>query len=276
MQQNKEFRNKSKRFWANVRLISETVGYTNRGEGTIKTPTLEDILECYELKELNMSLISSDGRRPTDFAAELIEYFDYRSKTLNTDVQFNLMDADEAEKIFNLLYKKIQPPDELLPMNKQKGEMKKPAFFTGIINMIVYQEYSNNFDYDPRNLTLITKDSNPVRTLARRVDGAYPSSINPIALWEIKEYYYTTTFGSRVADGVYESLLDGLELEDLFEDEKIKVLHYLMVDSHYTWWECGKSYLCRLVDMLNMGYVDAIFFGKEVIKELPSVAKTWE
>ena len=32
-----------------------------------------------------------------------------------------------------------------------------------------------------------------------------------MALWEIKEYYYTTTFGSRVADGVYETLLDGLE-----------------------------------------------------------------
>jgi hypothetical protein len=39
-----------------------------------------------------------------------------------------------------------------------------------------------------------------------------PGTVNPIAIWEIKEYYYTTTFGSRVADGVYETLLDGMEL----------------------------------------------------------------
>ena len=39
--------------------------------------------------------------------------------------------------------------------------------------------------------------------------------MNPIAVWELKEYYYTTTFGSRVADGIYETLLDGMELEDM-------------------------------------------------------------
>ena len=35
------------------------------------------------------------------------------------------------------------------------------------------------------------------------------------ARWEIKEYYGTTTLGSRVADGVYETMLDGLELREL-------------------------------------------------------------
>lgn len=55
-------------------------------------------------------------------------------------------------------------------------------------------------------------DGVPLWTLARRVEGAFPSPVNPVAVWEIKEYYYTTTFGSRVADGVYESLLDGMEL----------------------------------------------------------------
>ena len=67
-------------------------------------------------------------------------------------------------------------------------------------------------DYDPRALTTITRDAMPLRTLARRVDGAFPTAVNPISIWEIKEYYYTTTFGSRVADGVYETLLDGMEL----------------------------------------------------------------
>jgi hypothetical protein len=30
-------------------------------------------------------------------------------------------------------------------------------------------------DYDPRELTTITKDGEPVRTLARRIDGAFPA-----------------------------------------------------------------------------------------------------
>src|SRR5208282_766488 len=90
-------------------------------------------------------------------------------------------------------------------------------------------------DYDPHSLTTVTRAGIPLRTLARRVDGGFPSTVNPIAVWEIKEYYYTTTFGSRVADGVYETLLDGMELAELREKEGIHVLHYLFVDAHYTW-----------------------------------------
>lgn len=99
--------------------------------------------------------------------------------------------------------------------------------------------------------------------------------INPLAVWEIKEYYYTTTFGSRVADGVYESLLDGMELEELREHEGIHVQHLLMVDSHFTWWVKGRSYLCRLIDMLHMEYVDEILFGYEVVERLPDIARDW-
>ena len=126
-----------------------------------------------------------------------------------------------------------------------------------------------------RELTTITRAGVPVRTLARRVDGAFPSTINPVAVWEIKEYYYTTTFGSRVADGIYETLLDGMELEELRQKENIEVLHYLMLDAHYTWWDCGRSYLCRVIDMLHMGYVDEVLFGYEVIERLPALVKEW-
>ena len=130
-------------------------------------------------------------------------------------------------------------------------------------------------DYDPRQLTTITSDGVPLRTLARRIDGAFPSAVNPIAVWEVKEYYYTTTFGSRIADGVYETLLDGMELEELREQENINVKHYLMTDAHFTWWECGKPYLCRMFDMLHMGYVDEILFGREVVEEMPRIVSEW-
>ena len=96
-----------------------------------------------------------------------------------------------------------------------------------------------------------------------------------LAVWEIKEYYYTTTFGSRVADGVYETLLDGMEIEELASAENVNVLHYLMIDAHGTWWNDGKSYLCRIVDMLHMGYVDEVLVGREIITRLPMLVKEW-
>ncbi len=78
-----------------------------------------------------------------------------------------------------------------------------------------------------------------------------------------------------MADGVYETLLDGLELEELRKEEGIDVKHYLFVDSHFTWWECGRSYLCRMVDMLHMGYVDEVLFGKQVEADLPRLVQEW-
>ncbi len=94
-------------------------------------------------------------------------------------------------------------------------------------------------------------------------------------MWEIKEYYYTTTFGSRVSGGVYETLLDGMEVEELHEHEHIDLKHYLIADAHFTWWECGKPYLCRMFDMLHMGYADEILFGREVVEEMPRIVSEW-
>lgn len=185
------------------------------------------------------------------------------------------MDAPDAKALFESMCGKLGPSCPL-PMNKQKGEKKAPAFLTGIVNMLIESNAEGlPCDYDPRELTTVTKDGAPLRTLARRVDGAFPSTVNPIAVWEIKEYYYTTTFGSRVADGVYESLLDGMELEELRDETGIDVKHYLVVDSKYTWWACGRSYLCRIIDMLHMGYVDEVLFGREVVERLPALVKEW-
>ena len=65
------------------------------------------------------------------------------------------------------------------------------------------------------------------------------------------------------------------EIEELRREEGIDVKHCLMVDAHYTWWDCGKSYLCRILDMLHMGYVDEVLFGREVVEQLPKLVKEW-
>lgn len=186
------------------------------------------------------------------------------------------MNKVSAEVEFKRLRRKLKPQCPL-PMNKQKAEKRNYAFLTGMVNMLVEANIGNTpCDYDPRSLTTMTHDSMPLRTLSRRVDGAFPSVVNPIAIWEIKEYYYTTTFGSRVADGVYETLLDGMELEELEAAADRKIQHVLFIDDYFTWWECGRSYLCRMIDMLHMGYVDEVVFGREVLTRLPTLAQEWK
>ena len=74
---------------------------------------------------------------------------------------------------------------------------------------------------------------------------------------------------------MYETLLDGMEIEEFRKNLGVDVKHYLMTDSHFTWWGCGKSYLCRIVDMLHMGYVDEVLFGREVVERLPEIVKEW-
>lgn len=274
MQPNSKFSNMPKSFWATVRTVSQEIGYTIRGQGTVKVPTVAEIKKAFHALNLDSDVVAKNGS-PTQLTTDLIAYYDYRADVLNNYVEPRLMDADRAKAEFEKLYDELDPACPI-PMNKQKGEKKAPAYLTGIINMLVEANAEGlPCDYDPRKLTTVTMNGAPLRTLARRVDGAFSSAVNPTAIWEIKEYYYTTTFGSRVADGVYESLLDGMELEELHEHENIKVLHYLMIDAHYTWWDCGKSYLCRIVDMLHMGYVNEVLFGYEIIERLPSLVKEW-
>lgn len=265
-----------KHFWAHVRSVSEEVGYTVRGQGTIKVPSLHEVSGALKSLSLRTEHITADENTPSDFGQSLIDYFQYRAEILNRFVEPRLQDAAAAELLFEKLRKQYKPPPQILPMNKQKGEKKATAYLTAIINILIKAHGDGmDCDYDPRSLTTITAHGKPLRTLARRVDGAFPSVVNPIAVWEIKEYYYTTTFGSRVADGVYETLLDGMELEELREHEDVDVKHYLMVDAHYTWWDCGRSYLCRIIDMLHMGYVDEVLFGREVVDRLPRIVPEW-
>ncbi|GFO73595.1 hypothetical protein BJAS_P4493 [Bathymodiolus japonicus methanotrophic gill symbiont] len=274
MKANSEYLQMPRHFWAYVRTISQGCGYTDRKTKKVKIPTIESIIKAFDDLGLDISEILHNGHL-TDFGTQLLGYFEYRANVLNDYVKPRLMNKDQAQQVFEELYSELSPNCPL-PMNKQKGEKKANAFFTCIINILIEHEINGRIcDYDPRKLTTVTNGGCPLRTLARRVDGAYPSVVNPTAIWEIKEYYYTTTFGSRVADGVYETLLDGMELSELHEHEGIKVHHYLMIDDYFTWWECGRSYLCRIIDMLHMGYADEVLFGYEVVERIPKIVNEW-
>ncbi len=128
------------------------------------------------------------------------------------------------------------------------------------------------FNDNPLGLSFVLDDNGIlVGSSSRRFDGAYPGIVNPKAVWEIKEYYYTTTFGSRVADGLYETQLDGYEFRELNNEHAKKVFHIFFIDAYRAWLGDGKSYLCRIIDFLNAGFVDEVIFGREVLTRWPEL-----
>ncbi len=274
MQANPEFRSLDKAFWAHARTVSEIGGYTRQSQVRAYSP--DEIIQVLSQAGFNTNYLLSNNAGATPLLQRLAAYFAYRASILNDVIRPYLMTAEQASEVFHEHYARLRPV-RLSPMNKQTGLKKQPAYLTGLVNMLIEAHLGDlPCNYDPRQLTTITRDGQPLRTLARRVDGCFPAVVNPIALWEIKEYYYTTTFGSRIADGVYETLLDGLELEELREHEGIHIDHILIIDAYQTWWKMGKSYLCRIIDMLNMGYVDEVLFGYEVVQRLPAIFENWK
>jgi len=272
MKPNTKFLKQSMSFWADIKIISEQAGYSSHG--VITVPETKDVITAYTKVDLKYEHLFKNSQF-TEYGNVVNEYFCYRARSLNEIVEKMLMSREEAEAEFTKLHNK-KTHNCPIPLNKQSGDKKAPAYFTSIINMLIDESINGLIcDYDPRRLTIITDYGTPMRVLSRRVDGAFPSPVNPISIWEIKEYYYTTTFGSRVADGVYETLVDGMELEELEKYTNIKVFHYLMIDDRNTWWNMGKSYLCRIFDMLHMGYVDEVLFGREVFDRIPQLVSEW-
>lgn len=267
-----EYKNQNLEFWALIKYISEKLGYSERGKDSVKTHSLDDIKRSCEDNNIfyDETLVQN-----------AFEYIQKRALLLNS-IKDLLMTAKEAEIEFKKL-KEVHDANSFLcdlPMNKQTGEKRQFAFLTCIVNILTEQTLRNllgekeslNFDCDPRNLTYIKDSKNRlIGASSRRFDGAYPNTISPKIVWEIKEYYYATTFGSRIADGVYETQLDGFEFKQVFDEKGVKVHHVLFIDSYQTWWNKGKSYLCRLVDALNIGLVDEVIIGKEVLQRWPEL-----
>lgn len=268
-----EFRDAKRSFWAFISFVSEHLKYSKKGQ-----------IRRYSKEEIE-NLCATKGVYYSDsLINDALKYTNMRADLLTNFVKNNLMTGKEAHDEFE----KLRPMYEdenfkcQLPLNKQKGEMRQIAYFTAIINILAEKTIRSvtgniaelGFDDDPRGLTYLYDSRNRIiGSSSRRFDGAYPSINNPSIVWEIKEYYYNKSFGSRIADGVYETQLDGYEFRDIHRTYGREVYHVLFVDSYHTWWDLGKSYLCRLIDILNSGAVDEIIIGHEVLDRWPELLK---
>lgn len=299
MKSDPRFAGQNTSFWAYVRSISECLGYTVRGSSIVRSPIIAEMFAALNKLDQPTDKLGSP-RQPSELALLLQEYFKYRADVLNGQVLSDLMNANEARVAFEEVKKLVgaKPTGKLIlskstgnesaveytvgdsvvriPLNKQKNEKKWEAYLTGIVNLLVAERLSGlPCDYDPRRIPTVDHNGTLFQTFSRRYDGSFPSTRNPIAMWEIKEYYYTTTFGSKISDAVYITSLDGYEREELERGTGFTIQHLVMVDAYETWWLKGKSYLCRMIDILNIGHVDEILFGREVIRELPGIVDGW-
>lgn len=267
-----EFKGKDSTFWAFIKFISENLGYSKK-----------NTINQYSFEEIN-TLCGKLGMYADDVLIEEASKYSYcRADILNNYVHNNLMSGEEAQEEFRPLQQlhRLSHYRCKLPMNKQKGEMRQIAYFTAIINILAEKTIreitgkdERGFNDDPKCLLYILNENNEViGASSRRFDGAYPETMNPKLVWEIKEYYYNKSFGSRVADGVYETQLDGHEFQEVYERTGRKVYHVLFIDSYNTWWNLGKSYLCRIVDAVNSGIVDEVIIGREVFTRWPELLR---
>ena len=224
------------------KLISPILGYSQRAKkgtpGGLKRYDSADIAAALTKRNLD------------PFAAEehitlLEEYSNARADLLEQIVEPNLMDRDQAAELFETIRARDDPPELLLSHERAEGRSEALRL------PLVHREHADlrgaDGDVRPRNVqpkSSRSAEPSPATafrcgTLFRWMDGAYPDVNRPHAAWEVKEYYGTTSFGSRVADGVYESALDGYELNDL-RDVGVEVEHYLFLDDRKTWWKDGQ------------------------------------
>jgi hypothetical protein len=83
MKPERRFQSLPKSFWASVRTISEKLGYTVRGKGLIKIPTMDEIAGGLNSLDLSPAYLLGSHGKPNKLGRTLLDYFAYRADALN-------------------------------------------------------------------------------------------------------------------------------------------------------------------------------------------------
>ncbi|MER5771604.1 hypothetical protein [Streptomyces sp. NPDC001985] len=202
---------------------------------------------------------------------------------------------DVLERLSDYWWKRREVSDRILNLMRTEEEAK--ADYAGISDQVL-QSYGVRLEgYHTSSKVLVNTvdalvrlesersgvpvDTNPQSRAAlisdqhiwvspRRLDGAIPDLLNPVAIWEIKEYWGKTGGGSKMSDAIYELQLVGLELRMFEEKFGIHVNHYAVVDGRDQW-SSRKSDIRRAVDLLYSGILDELVVGEEVLTRWPEI-----
>lgn len=81
MRAESKFLNQPMDFWANIKLISQKIGYIQRKTSQIKVPTIQEIQHVFSELRLDTSKVLKRNAA-TPFGLLLIEYFQHRADFL--------------------------------------------------------------------------------------------------------------------------------------------------------------------------------------------------
>lgn len=126
-------------FWAQVKLLSEQLGYSVRAkkgeDKQLRRYGLGEVVSCYQSRELNFHHLLNEDGGGSDEAHRILGYLNYRADVIEKVVEPNLMNREMAAD----LYAEIRGAKKYacsFPMNKQKGEKRHESYLTCIVNML--------------------------------------------------------------------------------------------------------------------------------------------
>jgi hypothetical protein len=248
-------------------MLADQISARHRNFGAIASDEIIPVLKEVDTEAADGLVLYLSGHR--DSLEGLSAYWS-RRREVSELILAAMRTEDEAKED----YAKIS--DQALQSYgvQVAGYHKSSKVLVNTVDEIVYREraeFEVDVNTNPQSRAALISNEH-IWVSPRRLDGAIPGLLNPIALWEIKEYWGVKSGGSKMSDAIYELQLVGTELR-MFEDEfGIHVRHYAIMDGRRQW-DSRKSDIRRAVDLLYSGLLDELIVGREVITEWPRVVR---
>jgi len=190
----------------------------------------------------------------------LIAYLEFR--TTLWDARGKMLRTEAEANAFCVKAFKESPKTTQTKNQDHHQSSKAMVLTTTRMAEAVCQEYGIAIDPNPQT-RCVWLVAQKLHVTARNLDGAVPGLLNPILIWEIKEYWGTTSGGSKMSDAVYECALVGRELRDFERRTGHHVDHVVLLDGKDQW-TSRKSDLLRFCDLYYQGIVDELIIGREI------------
>ncbi len=205
-----------------------------------------------------------------DVAPPLGDYLDFRSRLWNAGDKL-LRTEDEAKAYCKKKFNELPKTTQTKNLDHHQSS-KALVLTTTRLAEAVCKEFGMAIEPNPqRRCVWVAKEQ--LHVTARNLDGAIPGLVDPFLVWEIKEYWGTTSGSSKMSDAVYECALVGRELRDFEKRTKLHVDQAVVLDGKAQW-TSRKSDLLRFYDLWHQGLIDLLVVGREVETEWQPFVKS--
>lgn len=205
-----------------------------------------------------------------DVASLLVDYLGFRS-TLWSAGDKLLRTEEEATAYCKKKFNEVPKTTQTKNLDHHQSS-KSMVLTTTRLAEAVCTEFGVTIEPNPQRRCVWVANEQ-LHVTARNLDGAVPGLVDPFLVWEIKEYWGTTSGGSKMSDAVYECALVGRELRDFEKRTKLHVEHGVLLDGKAQW-TARKSDLLRFYDLYYQGLIDMLVVGREIETEWQPFVKS--